>query len=75
MAIDPDHVPSPCTRVCRIDERTGLCAGCRRTLDEIAGWGAMGPDQRRGVLASLEARPWPPRGLSALVDAALRSVS
>ena len=42
-------VGSPCTGVCRIDERSGLCAGCRRTLDEIAGWSAMGDGERLGV--------------------------
>jgi len=31
-------VESPCTSVCTIDSATGLCAGCYRTLDEIAGW-------------------------------------
>ena len=33
-----DFVPSPCISVCRMDAATGLCEGCFRTLDEIAGW-------------------------------------
>ncbi|MEC4593265.1 MULTISPECIES: DUF1289 domain-containing protein [Nitrospirillum] len=51
-----DYVASPCTRVCRIDARSGLCAGCQRTLEEITLWGGMTPDQRRAVLASLPER-------------------
>ena len=30
-------VPSPCVSVCRMDARRGLCIGCCRTLEEIAG--------------------------------------
>lgn len=39
-------VPSPCIAVCRIDDESGLCAGCARTLEEIAAWGTM-PDEER----------------------------
>ncbi|WP_425394110.1 DUF1289 domain-containing protein [Burkholderia singularis] len=49
-------VPSPCTNVCRIDELTGWCAGCRRTRDEIAGWRSFDDDAKRAVLARLAAR-------------------
>jgi hypothetical protein len=34
-------VPSPCISVCTIDQHTGLCAGCLRTLDEIAAWSIL----------------------------------
>ena len=33
---DSQNVPSPCISVCRMDEATGLCQGCWRTLGEIA---------------------------------------
>ena len=56
MAIDPDFVPSPCVRVCWVDPRSGLCAGCLRTLDEIARWGGMTPGERRALLAELPGR-------------------
>ena len=49
-------VPSPCTAVCRMDEATGWCQGCLRTLDEIAGWGALDDPRRRQVWQRLEAR-------------------
>ena len=59
-------VASPCSGVCRIDERSGLCAGCRRTLDEIAGWSAMGDGERLGVWQRLALR----RAGASTVDAA-----
>ncbi|MGH8799774.1 MAG: DUF1289 domain-containing protein, partial [Casimicrobiaceae bacterium] len=40
---DDSAVASPCTSVCTIDRPTGLCAGCFRTLDEIAGWIDLSP--------------------------------
>jgi predicted Fe-S protein YdhL (DUF1289 family) len=42
--------------VCTIDQATGLCAGCGRTLDEIAGWSTMTDEDKRAVLAALPAR-------------------
>ena len=42
-------VPSPCISVCAIDEATGLCAGCLRTLDEIAAWSVLDDGERRAV--------------------------
>jgi predicted Fe-S protein YdhL (DUF1289 family) len=35
---------------------TGLCEGCLRTLDEIAAWSSMGPEEKRAVLDRLPAR-------------------
>jgi uncharacterized protein len=49
-------VPSPCTDVCRIDERSGWCAGCLRTIDEIAAWSALDDAAKRKVWAELAAR-------------------
>ena len=46
---EPAAVPSPCIDVCAIDPRSGLCAGCLRTLDEIAAWGALGEREKRAV--------------------------
>jgi predicted Fe-S protein YdhL (DUF1289 family) len=34
-----------------MDPQSGLCLGCRRTLQEIAGWLEMTPDEK---LATLE---------------------
>lgn len=49
-------VASPCTSVCTIDRASGLCAGCYRTLDEIAGWIDLPEEQKRKLLATLAAR-------------------
>ena len=53
---DVAEVPSPCISVCVIDAATGLCAGCYRTLDEIAGWMGLSSDQRRLLLAQIAQR-------------------
>jgi len=47
---------SPCILVCSIDMSTGYCFGCGRTRDEIAGWIAMTPGERRAVMDVLPAR-------------------
>lgn len=49
-------VASPCINVCRMDEATGWCEGCLRTIDEIAAWSALDDGGRRAVLVQLPAR-------------------
>jgi hypothetical protein len=49
-------VPSPCTNVCTVDTRSGLCAGCLRTLDEIAAWSSLDDEAKRAVWKLLAAR-------------------
>lgn len=49
-------VPSPCIDVCTIDEASGLCQGCLRTLDEIADWSALSDEGKRAVHARLAQR-------------------
>jgi predicted Fe-S protein YdhL (DUF1289 family) len=44
-----EPVPSPCISVCRMDPATGLCEGCFRTLDEVAGWGLASDEEKRAV--------------------------
>lgn len=53
---DGNVVASPCTNVCRIDRPTGLCAGCYRTLSEIAGWMDLSPGEKRALLGTLASR-------------------
>jgi hypothetical protein len=52
----PPGVPSPCVNVCRIDEASGLCAGCHRTLDEIAAWSLFDDGEKRAVWRALPQR-------------------
>jgi uncharacterized protein len=47
---------SPCTRICRIDEATGWCIGCCRTLAEIADWPMLSRRAKAALLAELEQR-------------------
>ena len=49
-------VPSPCNGVCTIDQVTGFCAGCFRTLDEIAAWGLLNDTEKREVWSALALR-------------------
>jgi predicted Fe-S protein YdhL (DUF1289 family) len=49
-------VPSPCINVCKMSPGSGLCEGCLRTLDEIAAWSTMSPEEKRAVLAQLAGR-------------------
>jgi len=49
-------VPSPCTSVCRIDDATGLCLGCKRTLAEIADWPMLAKAQKQALLEQLRRR-------------------
>jgi hypothetical protein len=43
------QVPSPCISVCAMLPATGLCAGCYRSIEEIAAWSRMDDDGKRLV--------------------------
>jgi len=49
-------VPSPCISVCVMDPGSGLCAGCYRTLAEIADWINLSSVDKRAVIALLAVR-------------------
>jgi hypothetical protein len=51
-----DEVESPCVKICVVHPATGLCIGCHRTVEEIAGWSAMTAEARRAVMAELPSR-------------------
>jgi predicted Fe-S protein YdhL (DUF1289 family) len=57
-------VASPCINVCRMDETSGLCAGCFRDIAEIAGWSGFSDAERLQVLARIDKRraEWAPDG-------------
>jgi uncharacterized protein len=57
--MDPNRKPeveSPCAKICLYEPGMGLCLGCGRTLEEIAGWAAMNNTERRRIMAALPAR-------------------
>jgi predicted Fe-S protein YdhL (DUF1289 family) len=47
-------IESPCVNICRVERN--ICAGCGRTLGEIARWGTTTDADRRAVMALLPAR-------------------
>jgi predicted Fe-S protein YdhL (DUF1289 family) len=49
-------MPSPCISVCHMDEASGLCEGCLRTLEEIACWSTLGETDKREVWSSIGRR-------------------
>lgn len=53
---DRSPVPSPCINICQMDQGTGLCQGCMRTIDEIVKWGSAGDDYKRAVWAEIRRR-------------------
>ena len=60
LAVVMQPVPSPCIDVCRMDPGSGLCEGCRRTLDEIAHWSTMCDAEKRRVWEQLGRRGYEP---------------
>jgi predicted Fe-S protein YdhL (DUF1289 family) len=50
------EVASPCIQVCQMDPGTGLCRGCLRSLQEIADWLEMTPQEKRATLDRIERR-------------------
>jgi uncharacterized protein len=49
-------VPSPCISVCAIDEKSGFCKGCFRTMAEIAEWEYFDEARKQEVWDLLEQR-------------------
>lgn len=47
---------TPCTKICVIDATSRLCVGCRRSIDEIAGWANFSAAERRRIMAALPTR-------------------
>jgi len=47
---------SPCIEICEMNEQSGYCRGCFRTVDEIAGWGSFSADRKAAILRELAAR-------------------
>jgi predicted Fe-S protein YdhL (DUF1289 family) len=49
-------IETPCTKVCMLDPETRLCRGCGRSLEEIARWSGLPPEERRRVIDELPRR-------------------
>jgi predicted Fe-S protein YdhL (DUF1289 family) len=51
----PARPPTPCINICTLDENQ-VCLGCRRTLDEIAEWSGLSPQEQWRIVGELPAR-------------------
>ena len=47
---------SPCINVCEMEQPSGLCRGCLRTLDEIASWAQASEAEQIAILAAVARR-------------------
>ena len=47
---------SPCIGICSVDDLSGLCVGCFRTMDEISQWWDMNDIERNKVTRQLAER-------------------
>lgn len=50
------EIPSPCIGVCSIDDNSGFCQGCFRTLEEIQQWWDMDNATKEKVVKSAAER-------------------
>ena len=49
-------IESPCVNICVMDDASGWCLGCGRTIDEIAGWSNGSAVWRHSVMMTLPDR-------------------
>ncbi len=49
-------IPSPCISVCQVDNTTGCCIGCFRSIDEIREWPIMTAEEKTEALARVAER-------------------
>ena len=51
VTLDTDSapLPSPCIRVCALDEND-ICVGCYRSMEEICAWSSASEAEKRGIL-------------------------
>jgi len=61
-------IETPCEQICIVDQPSGLCRGCGRSLAEIERWTAFSDSERGRImdelprrLEAMNARPIPAR--------------
>ena len=54
--MNDDDVPSPCVKICVVDETREVCRGCYRTLDEISNWTTYTRAEKIALLDDLARR-------------------
>ncbi len=51
-----DEIDSPCVNICVVHPAERICTGCLRSIDEIARWSRMSPEERAAIMAELPDR-------------------
>ena len=52
----PAPIKTPCVKVCVVDGESGLCMGCYRRLNEVAGWAKLSDAERETIMGELKSR-------------------
>lgn len=52
----PAPIKTPCVKVCVVDGESGLCMGCYRRLNEVAGWARLSDAEREAIMGELKGR-------------------
>lgn len=55
-----DGIESPCNKICVIEQDSGLCRGCYRTLNEISRWARYSRTEQLALLATIARRKTAP---------------
>lgn len=49
-------IPSPCINVCRMNEASGYCEGCYRSIPEITEWSRASDARKQAILGEVASR-------------------
>jgi hypothetical protein len=49
-------IESPCTGICQLNLKSGLCKGCNRTVEEIIGWIRSSDTDKKKILLKIRNR-------------------
>lgn len=51
-----ETIKTPCVGICKLDEETLLCLGCKRTRREIEAWVWLTDERRDQIMENLKER-------------------
>ena len=51
--MDHNFFITPCIGICKIDNNTGVCVGCKRTKEQIKKWIKFNHEERMHIMKSL----------------------
>ena len=50
----PAPIKTPFVKACVVDGESGLCMGCYRKLNEVAGWAKLNDAERETIMGELK---------------------